>query len=203
MAKKKPIVADLSTEDKIMEAARKVFLSKGYSATRTRDIADEAGINLALLNYYFRSKEKLFRMVMVEKMKKFFGVLMPVIYDDATTLDFKLQIIAANYINLLLEHPDLPFFVLGEIRNDPALIVNVAQKKDFLKHSVFIKQVREKTTIDPYQFLFNLLGMCIFPFIMRPAFQKLTDTEDLQFRRMMNERVKLIPVWAKAILKAK
>jgi AcrR family transcriptional regulator len=199
MAKKKPIIADLSTEDKIMEAARKVFLRKGYSATRTRDIAIEAGINLALLNYYFRSKEKLFRMVMVEKMKKFFGVLMPVIYDEATTLEFKLQSISANYINLLLEHPDLPFFVLAEIRNDPALIANVAQKKDFLKHSVFIKQVSEKTAIDPYQFLFNLLGMCIFPFVMRPAFQKLTDTEDLKFRRMM----KLIPKWAKAILKTK
>jgi hypothetical protein len=45
--------------------------------------------------------------------------------------------------------------------------------------------------------------MCIFPFIMRPAFQKLSDTDELQFRRMMNERVKLIPKWAKAILKTK
>lgn len=58
---------DLSTEQKIIEAARKVFTRKGYSATRTRDIAEEAGLNLALLNYYFRSKQKLFELVMAEK----------------------------------------------------------------------------------------------------------------------------------------
>ena len=55
--KKEP---NLSTEEKIKAAARKVFMEKGYGASRTRDIAEEAGINLALLNYYFRSKEKLF-----------------------------------------------------------------------------------------------------------------------------------------------
>ena len=54
MAKKKIEEVDLSTEEKIKEAAQKVFIKKGYAATRTRDIADEAGINLALLNYYFR-----------------------------------------------------------------------------------------------------------------------------------------------------
>ena len=61
MAKKKSVEVDLSTEEKIKEAAKKVFLKKGYAATRTRDIAEEAGINLALLNYYFRSKEKALR----------------------------------------------------------------------------------------------------------------------------------------------
>jgi AcrR family transcriptional regulator len=49
-----------TTEEQIKEAARRVFTRKGYAATRTRDIAEESGHNLALLNYYFRSKEKLF-----------------------------------------------------------------------------------------------------------------------------------------------
>lgn len=60
MAKKEK-VRDLSTEEKILKAATKVFTEKGYAGTRTRDIAEEAGINLALLNYYFRSKEKLLK----------------------------------------------------------------------------------------------------------------------------------------------
>ena len=55
-----------STEEKIKEAARRVFTKKGYAATRTRDIAEESGYNLALINYYFRSKEKLFDIVMLE-----------------------------------------------------------------------------------------------------------------------------------------
>jgi len=62
---------DLSTETKIKEAARVVFYKKGFSATRTRDIAEEAGINLALLNYYFRSKEKLFEIIMFETFSAF------------------------------------------------------------------------------------------------------------------------------------
>ena len=74
MAKKEKLKTDLSTEEKIKAAARKVFTQKGYSATRTRDIAEEAGLNLALLNYYFRSKEKLFELIMAEKMQQFFGV---------------------------------------------------------------------------------------------------------------------------------
>jgi AcrR family transcriptional regulator len=203
MVKKAVVKPDLSTEEKIKEAARKVFTSKGYAATRTRDIAEEAGINLALLNYYFRSKEKLFEIIMVEKMKKFFAFIMPVIYDEATSLEFKIESISSNYIDLLLSNPDLPFFVLGEIRNNPDLILHVAQKKDFLKNSVFIKQIREKTTGDPYQFFLNLLSLCIFPFISRPVFKKLTDADDQQFKSMMMERKKLIPAWLKAILKIK
>src|SRR5215203_1539650 len=100
MAKKIKLEADLSTEEKIKDAARKVFTQKGYSATRTRDIAEEAGINLALLNYYFRSKEKLFEQVMMERMQQLFGTLLPYIIDAQTSLDDKLDLIVTHYIDL-------------------------------------------------------------------------------------------------------
>lgn len=204
MAKIKPAIPDVSTEEKIKEAARKVFTRKGYSATRTRDIAEEAGLNLALLNYYFRSKEKLFEIIMLEKMQKFFGFIMPIIYDDSSSLESKIEAISSSYVDLLLANPDLPFFILGEARNNPALIKNVIQKKDFLKNSVFIKQIREKIPDqDPYQFLINLLSMCIYPFVMRPVFQNLTGIEDQKFDQMMTERKRLIPLWSKGILKTK
>ena len=70
MAKKKKI-DDGSTEQKIKEAARKLFTEKGFDAVKTRDIAEEAGLNLALLNYYFRSKEKLFEIIMLENLGHF------------------------------------------------------------------------------------------------------------------------------------
>ena len=76
MVKEKEITAkDLSTEEKIKAAAKKLFTQKGFAATRTRDIAEEAGINLALLNYYFRSKEKLFELVMKENVQLFLGTM--------------------------------------------------------------------------------------------------------------------------------
>ena len=204
MIKKKLLVPDQSTEEKIKDAARKVFTGKGYAATRTRDIAEAAGINLALLNYYFRSKEKLFEIVMVEKMQKFFGHILPVIYDEQSTLESKLESISAGYIDMFITNPDIPFFIMGEVRNNPAIIQNVIRKKDFLKNSIFIKQVREKMPDqDPFQFFLSFLSLCIFPFVMRPVFQHLTETDDKKFNQMMTDRKKMIPVWTKAILKAK
>ena len=113
MAKQTAKKADISTEEKIKEAARKVFTQKGYAATRTRDIAEEAGINLALLNYYFRSKEKLFEIVILEKMQILLGKLGPALMDERTSLEQKVEQIAEHYIDALIANPDIPLFVLG------------------------------------------------------------------------------------------
>jgi len=206
MAKKEKVkpAPDISTEEKIKQAARNVFTKKGYAATRTRDIAEEAGINLALLNYYFRSKEKLFEIIMLEKLQKFFSVLLPIINDTATTLENKVEGIAANYIDLLTTNADLPLFILSEVRNNPEIFIKIVQKKNFLRESVLVKQLQEKRPgINPLQFLISLLAMCIFPFVMKPVLQKMADLTETDFHAMMLERKTLIPVWTKAMLKAK
>lgn len=204
MAKKIKKAINVSTEEKIKEAARKVFGKKGYAATRTRDIAEEAGINLALLNYYFRSKEKLFEMVMTEKMQKYFGVLAPILNNTTTTLENKVEDIAAKYIDLVLNNPELPLFVLSELRNNPEHFISITQKTDFLTNSEFIRQMQKRRPdIHPLQFLISLLSMCVFPFLMKPVLQKVTNMKDKAFTEMMLERKKLIPVWIKAMLKAK
>ncbi len=201
---KKDNKRDLSTEEKIKEAARSVFTSKGFAATRTRDIAEEAGINLALLNYYFRSKEKLFEIIYLEKMQKFFGFIGPIMYDETSSLEMKIEGIVSIYTDMLLENPDIPFFILGESRNNPAIVLNAMPKKDFLKNSVFIKQLREKKPDqDPLQFLLSMLGMTIFPFLMKPVFMRITELDEMKHRQMMLDRKKLLPVWCKALLKVK
>ena len=204
MPKKSSTTSDVSTEQKIIEAARQVFTKKGYSATRTRDIAEAAGLNLALLNYYFRSKEKLFEMVMIEKMLKFFGVLAPVLNDDSTTLEKKVEVLADQYTELLLKSPDLPLFVLSEIRNSPKQFASIVQKTKFLKSSVFIRQIEErKPGLNPLQFLISILGMCVFPFIMKPVLEVTGTVNEKEFKKMMLDRKELIPAWTKAMLKSK
>jgi len=206
MAKKEKVkpAPDISTEEKIKQAARNVFTKKGYAATRTRDIAEEAGINLALLNYYFRSKEKLFEIIMLEKLQKFFSVLLPIINDTATTLENKVEGIAANYIDLLTTNADLPLFILSEVRNNPEIFIKIVQKKNFLRESVLVKQLQEKRPgINPLQFLISLLAMCIFPFVMKPVLQKMADLAESDFQALMLERKTLIPIWIKAMLKTK
>ncbi|MCF0071003.1 TetR/AcrR family transcriptional regulator [Dyadobacter sp. CY261] len=200
MAKAKKEALDLSTEEKIKEAASIVFTKKGYGNARTRDIAEEAGINLALLNYYFRSKEKLFQIIMAERIDKLFGVLGPILNDGSTTLDEKLEKITESYINMLLEHPDLPIFVLSEIRNNPEQLSNRFQARRNLTESVFIKQLIERRSdINPFHFLMNLLGMNLFPFVAKPVLQPIVGNEEA-YRQLMEQRKKLVPVWMKLML---
>jgi AcrR family transcriptional regulator len=205
MAKKSLIVPpeDVSTEEKIKEAARKVFTRKGYAATRTRDIAEEAGINLALLNYYFRSKQKLFEQVMLEKVQQLFGLIAPVLNDPSTSLEYKTEQIVTLYIDMISEHPDLPLFVLSEIRNHPEHFAQTFQVGQLLQHSSFIRQLKEKRPdINPLHFLMNTMSMTLFPFIAMPVFKAIGAADENQFKAMMNDRKSLIPLWIKAMLQA-
>jgi AcrR family transcriptional regulator len=118
LAREKTITEnDLSTEEKIKAAAKKLFTQKGFAATRTRDIAEEAGINLALLNYYFRSKNRLFELVMWENLSLFMGVMLENIKDNPRSFEDQLDFVVDKYIDMLLENPDLPFFVLNLLQS--------------------------------------------------------------------------------------
>jgi AcrR family transcriptional regulator len=203
MAKKKTAEQDLSTEEKIKEAARNVFTRKGYAATRTRDIAEEAGINLALLNYYFRSKEKLFELIMMEKMASFFGTIAPVLADTTLSLEQKIASIAEKYTRVLTENPDLPLFVLSEIRLNPEQFVNRLPVAKILE-SHFIKQLQERRPdLHPVHFLMNILGLTVFPFIVKPVLLTSGTLNEKAFNARTEERISLVPKWMNAILKAK
>jgi len=201
MAIKPDTEVDLSTEQKIKEAARKVFTQKGYAATRTRDIAEEAGINLALLNYYFRSKEKLFEEIMLERIQQLFGTLVPILIDESTSLETKIDRLVSHYIDMLLEHPDLPIFVLSELREHPDRIQRKIPIATFLEQTNFFLQIRErKPDINPIHFMLNILGMTVFPFAAKPIFGSMESVQKTGFDNMMEERRKLIPSWVRAML---
>ena len=195
--------ADLSTEEKIKEAARKVFTQKGYAATRTRDIAEEAGINLALLNYYFRSKEKLFEIVIMEKMQILLGRIAPIIMNPDTSIEEKVDKVAEHYIDTLLANPDIPLFVLGEIKNNPDKFANLIKTKTNLTNSILFKQLAERRPdINPLHFMLNMLGLVVFPFIGKPLIQLITGIEHEQASTLINERKKWIKTWFVAMLDA-
>jgi AcrR family transcriptional regulator len=196
-----PKSKDSSTEEKIKEAARIVFTQKGYSATRTRDIAEEAGINLALLNYYFRSKEKLFELVMAEKVSKLFGVIAPIVNNEKTSLDEKVTLIVDAYITMLSQNPGLPLFVLSEIRNNPEHFGNRMQAGKLLTESFLVKQLLEKKPdVHPLHFIVNILSMSIFPFIAKPVFESAGVMTSDQLKSFTEERRTLIVKWFKAML---
>lgn len=192
---------DLSTEEKIKAAAREVFLQKGFAAARTRDIAELAGINLALLNYYFRSKQKLFEVVMQEKMGQFIGTIIPVLNNPKTTLNEKLVLLAENYITMLLENPHMPSFVLEEIKKNHFEFIQKINPEKTILQSPFFQQLKlKRKDVQPVQFLITMLGMIVFPFVAKPLLTKAGLVNEKAFHTMMAERKQLIPVWMKAIL---
>jgi AcrR family transcriptional regulator len=199
--KKKP---GFTTEEKIKAAARKVFMQKGFAASRTRDIAEQAGINLALLNYYFRSKEKLFHEIMMERLQQLFGTIAPILLDSSTSLERKTELMASVYIDLLLKNPDLPMFVLNEIRKQPEIFQKQINLEQTLRNSSFLKQLRAKRKdVEPGQYLMNIIGMMLFPFLAKPVFLATGIVNEKNFDALMEQRRKLIPKWIKAILNTK
>ena len=192
---------DISTEEKILISASKVFTEKGFSGTRTRDIAEEAGINLALLNYYFRSKEKLFEQVMKVKIVLLFGKIIPIITSEKISLEEKIDLVSEKYFEILSKNPNLPLFVLSEIQKKPSNITSLIPVDQFLKTSVLLKQIREKKPdLNPLHFIFNFLSMTAFPYIGKPIIKNFNIMDDEEFQKFVAERKTLVPLWTKMIL---
>lgn len=194
----------MTTEEKIKKAAKSVFHTKGYAATTTRDIAKEANLNLALINYYFRSKEKLFEIIMLESMMNFMQSLVSVFNDPNTSLKEKTKLISANYINLLSNEPDLPLFILSELRTGGLLkLVSSMGINQMMRNSVFYKQIEEDIqeskikNEDPMQYIMNLISLSVFPFIATPMLKLMGGMDDQDFNKKMEERKKWIPKWIK------
>ena len=196
----------MTTEERIKVAARKVFHQKGYAGTRTRDIAEEAGINHAMVNYYFRSKEKLFGIVMLETMTFFFKGVSTILNNENTSLEEKIEQVVANYIDLLLEEPELPTFMFNEVRTNPEPFVANTPILQALERSVLARQYAEAvaqgriTEPNLIHTVLNVISLVIFPFIAQPIFTALTRTDKEAYKALMLERKKLIPLWIKAML---
>ena len=208
MAKARQKSPDLSTEEKIKQAALKLFTKKGYAATRTRDISEAAGINLALLNYYFRSKEKLFELLMAEMLERFFRGIADIFNEETTSLDEKITAFVARYTALLKEQPDLPLFVLHELRVSPKKLAAKVGFSKLFKSYFFVQLDREMARgkvarIHPLHYVLNMLGMCVFPFIAAPLLKQIADVDVRTFDALVDERTALVPRWMKITMEAK
>ena len=193
------IKIDQSTEEKILDAAKKVFVSKGMFGARMQDIADEAGINKALLHYYFRSKEKLFEVIFIAAAQKLFPRI-NFIFESDMPLFEKIEHFSEEYITVMIENPYLPLFVLNEISQDPETFLNkIWGKQNLPRPQKFLDQIEKEVKkgtikrISPLQLLMNLISMTIFPFVAKPMFQFNLHLDELQYRAIMEQRKKEVP----------
>ncbi|MEM9328735.1 MAG: TetR/AcrR family transcriptional regulator [Bacteroidota bacterium] len=186
----------LSTEDKIRQAAAKVFVTKGYAATKTRDIAEEAGINIASLHYYYRSKDKLFEIVIGESMRRF-SRSMDEIFGSNQPLHVKIRQFVSIYLDIFKENPQVPNFVLSESQHNPEMVSRLLRNEkslSFLKKE--LKDLAEQGIIRPVhhaQFILNLMGLTIFPFVAKSIVSYKLELGDEEYAAMIEESRDLIP----------
>ena len=199
MVKKQKKIKDGTAEEKIMAAARKIFTTHGMAGARMQDIADEAGINKAMLHYYFRDKDKLFETIFVAEAQRFFPKINMIFQSDAPLFE-KIENFVNEYIDEMQENPYLPWFVMNEINRDPdQFMFKIWGKENLPKPEKFLEQIEKeikKGTIkrfNPVHLLMNLLSMTIFPFVAKPMMTRNLHLSDLQFRKIMEERRKEIP----------
>jgi len=184
---------DITTEQKILQAAKEVFTEKGLDGARMQDIADKAGINKALLHYYFRSKEKLFDVIFVEEARKFMPKLMEIMKSDMDLFE-KIEKFVAEYIDTLMQNPLLPIFILSEINRNPKETLKKIlgnQRPPLEIVNEHLAKLAKKGVIKPIkaeQLMMNMVSLCIFPFIGRPMIQWIMKKNDKEFFLMMEER---------------
>jgi TetR/AcrR family transcriptional regulator len=188
---------DLTTEQSILKAARKVFTHKGFDGARMQEIADEAGINKALLHYYFRSKDKLFESIFKDVLNNVFPKIISVLMSPIPLFE-KIEKVSFNYIEMLKQNPDLAIFVFHEISRNPLRLVGNFKSAgaDFNIVRIQIEEEVEAGNIYPVKaehLIANLISMCVFPFIARPVFMGLTGMDQIAWLQFLEERKQIIP----------
>jgi AcrR family transcriptional regulator len=187
-----------SPEMKILAAAKKIFWEKGMAGARMQDIADEAGINKALLHYYYRNKEKLFEVIFKEASSLFFTKIATIIESDIPLFD-KIENFCAEYITMLSQNPYLPLFVLNEASKQPYRFRQKFWKNREALFTRFAKDVAAeiaKKKINPIgsaHVFINMISMCIFPFIAKPIWMMSSGMKEEEFSHFMEERKKIVP----------
>lgn len=193
-----------TTESKIKDAARRVFTEKGFAATRTRDIAEASGYNLALINYYFRSKERLFDIIMLEQLQLFLHSVSGIVNDRSTSLSEKIELLADHYIDMLMANPSLPFFIMNEINRSPEKFVTKLGVDKQTAPPYIVVQWNEFAGLAHahrgIQLFINLIAMTVFPFIAAPILKNRTGMSAQDFGKIMEERKKLIPKWMSLLI---
>jgi TetR/AcrR family transcriptional regulator len=185
---------DKLTEEKIFEAATDVFVDKGMDGARMQDIARHAGINKALLHYYYRTKDQLFNavfeMITGKVLKKFAPV-----FDEKLTLEEKIRFFFKEHITFLHENPKLPAFVLNEINRNPARIKKLLKNVHFEKLWLELYH-QHKSELGKYnitedtlaQLMVSIVALSVFPFAARGIIEGILDKVGLDFDDYIEQR---------------
>jgi TetR/AcrR family transcriptional regulator len=185
---------DRLTQEKIFDAAAEIFEEKGLAGARMQNIADKAGINKALLHYYFRTKDHLFEAVFTKLAGKIFSRFTPIL-DSSMTIEDKIRFFFREHIAFLQKNPRLPGFILNEINNNPELIRKLLSYVNFKEVWKTILD-QHKHELDDYyiteenlpQLITSVISLSVFPFAARGIIGAVFESTGNDFDTYLEER---------------
>jgi len=179
-------------QQKIRNAARQLFIKKGFKGTTVRDIAALAGTNVAMVNYYFSSKEKLFNSIFEEYFSMLLQKVFAILDSDLPFFDLIRQWVS-SYYDMLLEYPDLPIFVLNELAKNPDKIGETfkmgAPYQLYARLAIRINEEEKKGTIRKLplsNFFLNIISLSIFPFLAKPVAIQFLNLPEQNYTEMLD-----------------
>lgn len=180
-----------------MEAAKNAFMTHGLYGARMQDIANQAGINKALLHYYFRSKERLFDHIFEGALSKYFEQ-MDVLADTSLPILDRIFRYTENIIDFLSEYPQMAMFIIKEISVNPEVfhekVVKVKRESKGVKLLSLLQQGIASgelpAHIDPVLFVMNVQSLCGYPFLASPIFKSMCKSNDIVWEDPNNEKLK-------------
>ena len=187
---------ETNTEQAILKAAEELFLEQGFEQTTTKQIAQRAGCNQALLHYYYRTKDNLFVQIFEEKVK-FIATHFLDINSTAQTLEERISQMVELHFELFRKNPRLVPFLLKEVLSDPVRVAPILDKikqymvKIFGKIDEALHEEIEKGAARPVSTLnviLTLVSLDMAPFIIAPVLQRVLDLTDEQLDEQLDKR---------------
>lgn len=197
---------DNDTEQRILDAAHAVFLRRGTAGARTQEIADEAGVNKALLHYYFRSKDRLAEAVFGRIMRGMFPPLVAILGSDLE-IEEKVHRFVAFELDVLAKNPFVPAYLIAEMNQHPDRVPQLVKSLTGLELGGVVPEVRATLqrqldagaaagtlrSMAAEQFFVNLVSLCVFPFAARPLICAALQLDATGFQRLTEQRKTALP----------
>ena len=198
-------------ELRIREVAQQLFFSQGYAATSTTQIAREVGCTQALVHYYYRTKENLFRQIFLEQVLAALNVIGRSLANE-DSFDRFIEHAISMYFDALMSNPRLPFFVLEELVSNPErrkymrenFVKNPSYALLYMQFDARLRQEQREGNIvktDPFDLMITIASMTVFTFISLPMYRDLLARTDEQVREYVLHRKNEIISMVKKLLK--
>ena len=191
---------NLNTANDIKRCAQKLFLERGFDGVLTRDIADACGVNVSLINYHFKSKQGLYEIIVMDTLQEFFGGVLSLFNTPGLSPLEKLDKATDTYVDFLLGHPDVPLFIIGEIRKNPKQFVARMPLSLLMGSALYRELSQEIGSERMTNVIMSWLGMMIMPIIVEPAAREILNVDHREFARIVHARKSAIMASVVAII---